>query len=97
MATPHELHVPKEQTVTLRDEFEKTRGPAKDPVKAVRRVCIRAADIAADGYTDGYGRCNHELRYGAGTTTKPHSEACRSRFNEDLAKAPMGRIRLVLA
>ena len=55
---------------------------------------IRAADVAAHGYANGCGRCGHALRYGAGMTTKLRSEACRGRFNEDLAKKPMGRLRL---
>ena len=49
------------------------------------------------GYTSGCPRFDHELTYGPGRTTRPHSERRRSRIMAELAKTEEGRMRLGLA
>ena len=49
------------------------------------------------GYTSGCQRCEHEMKWGPGRTTRPHSERCRARIMEELSKTETGRLRLGLA
>ena len=54
-------------------------------------------DFEDFGYTSGCPRCDHELKWGPGRTSRPHSERCRSRIMAELAKTDVGRLRLGLA
>ena len=48
-----------------------------------RRVYLKAAGFDAHGYTDGCDGC---ARLQAGMDPMPHTETCRSRIEEELAK-----------
>ena len=51
--------------------------------KKARRVYLKAADFEAHGYSDGCDGC---ARLQAGMDPRPHTETCRSRLEEELAK-----------
>ena len=46
------------------------------------------------GMTRGCERCDHQMRYGPGRTTKGHSAICRKRILVELAKTAEGQRRI---
>ena len=94
---PWSLHVPKQPDVVFRDQVEKREEAAEAPTRNARRVYIKPADIAQFGYTSGCPKCEHEMKYGAGRCTIAHSETCRRRIMEELAKTPEGQARIARA
>merc|ERR1712086_1239308 len=51
--------------------------------KKARRVHLKATDFDTHGYTDGCDGC---ARLQAGIDPRPHTEICRTRLEEELAK-----------
>ena len=51
--------------------------------KKARRVYLKAADFETHGYSDGCDGC---ARLQAGMDARPHTETCRARLEEELAK-----------
>ena len=95
---PWQMHVPKEPQVNFReptDAPEVKKGEV--PVREVRRLYIKKADLEAYGYTQGCPTCDHDLQYGYGRTTRGHSDACRSRTTAELSKTAAGRERISAA
>ena len=92
-ATPFGEHEVREPEVVFRQEGQQER-PAKPQIVVARRVYIRAPDLEAFGHTKGCPRCEHELRYGANRSGRPHSDICRTRIMGELAKTAQGRLRL---
>ena len=72
--TPWNLHEAKMPEVIFKDQIDKPREGVEDIARAARRVYIKATDIAKYGYTSGCPKCEHEMKYGKGRTTVPHSE-----------------------
>ena len=95
---PWQLHEKKEPAVVFRDPAEAPADPAADaPVQIARRLYIKRSDVEAYGYTQGCPKCNHDLQYGFGRTTKGHSDACRKRISAELMKTTAGRARIEAA
>ena len=95
-ATPFSIHIDQGPDVV----FQKKEGVAEPPRQEAtlsRRVYMSKKDFDDFGYTSGCPRCDHELRYGPGRTSRPHSERCRDRIMAELAKTELGRLRLGLA
>ena len=72
-ALPWSLHEAKAPEVVFKDAVE-SRPTGNALIRAARRVYIKAKDIERWGYTSGCPKCEHEMRYGAGRTTVPHSD-----------------------
>jgi len=51
--------------------------------KRARRVYLKAEDFEAHGYTEGCDGCSRQK---AGMEARPHTETCRARLEEELAK-----------
>ena len=94
---PYKLHVPKEPRVIFRDKLDDAVQPKSDDIRVARRLYIKKADVEAFGYTEGCVKCDHDLKYGFGRTTKGHSDPCRQRIMEELAKTPAGMARIQAA
>ena len=95
--TPFQLHVDLGPEVIFREKkVEGEAVAAKEPA-VVRRVYTRRADYEQFGFTSGCPCCEHEMKYGPGRTTRPHSERCRARIMDELAKTESGRARLGFA
>ena len=79
-AAPFQLHVDEAPGVVSEDkpaaEVEKASG---EPRQA-RQVHMRPQDFEQFGFTSRCSKCVHEMKYGPGRTTRPHSERCRSRI-----------------
>ena len=63
--------------------------PAAKPGRSrpARRISVTHADVMRYGYTSGCLRCEYLKRYISGSTaTVPHTESCRTRIVEALAK-----------
>ena len=73
---PFNIFKPREQAVQFREpiEGEPKQGETKQAV--VRQIYLKRADFDAYGQTEGCTRCEADLRYGYGQSTKPHTHAC---------------------
>ena len=91
-ATPFQLHVDETQDKPAA-EVEK----ASSEPRQARRVYMRPQDFEQFGFASGCPKCEHEMKYGPGRTTRPHSERCRSRIMVELAKTDIGKSRLGFA
>ena len=79
-STPYSLHVPKEPEVVFREVAE-ARDPLLNPKVALsRQVYIKPSDVEKYGPTRGCPKCDHDLNYGPGRTSRGHSKKCRDRF-----------------
>ena len=94
---PLQLHVPKEPVVIFREPVEGAEDPAQMAARAVRGLYVKKSDVEAFGYTSGCPKCDSDLRYGFGRTTRGHSVPCRRRIMGELAKTPAGQERLQAA
>ena len=56
-----------------------------------RCTSIKASDLAEFGLTRGYSKCDHEISYGPGRTSKPHSQTCKAYIMGKLVKLAAGR------
>ena len=77
---PVQLHVPKEPAVIFGNPTEGEALLPPDAARSVRKLYIKRADVDAYGFTGGCPKCDMDLRYGYGRTTKGHSEACKRRI-----------------
>ena len=95
---PQQLHEPREPRVRFRDQEHVVDVPkGEEPQRLARRLYIKASDIEAFGYTEGCPKCDNDLKYGFGRTSKGHSNACRTRITKELAKTDSGRERIAAA
>ena len=84
-ATPYSLYTPREPEIVFRDATDAQR-PQLDPKVALsRQVYIKPADIERFGLTRGCPKCDHELNYGPGRTSKGHSKVCRDRIMGEMS------------
>ena len=90
--TPYDEHEGHDPEVVFRDRPGGDEDAPRQPTKN-RGIYIKGADIKAYGLTAGCQRCDHEMRYGPGRTTKGHSDHCRKRIVAELMKTPEGRRR----
>ena len=86
------MHATPTTTASFQDKGEAEKIEIKQSL--ARRIYIRQSDYEAHGLTDHCPRCEHTKRYGPGRTTKPHSQECRDRIVEELAKTPEGQARI---
>ena len=92
------MHGAKEPRVVFKDVSSAPEAPkADEPSRKSRRLYIKLSDVEAYGYTEGCPKCDHDLKYGFGRTTKGHSDKCRARITAELAKTPAGRERIAAA
>ena len=72
----------------VKGRSEQIRPVAKPgPSRPARRMSVTQADVMRYGYTSGCLRCEYLRRYtSASTTTVSHTESCRTRIAEALAK-----------
>ena len=49
------------------------------------------------GLTRGCPKCDHEIEYGPGRTSRPHSQVCKNRIVSELAKTAEGQARIAAA
>ena len=95
---PWQMHEKKEPTVLFRDQTDVPPAPSgTEPIREARRLYIKRSDVEAYGYTQGCPKCDHDLQYGFGRTTKGHSDTCRRRISERLMETPAGRARIAAA
>ena len=91
ISRPWQLHERKEPVVQFR---EPTEGAVQEQVpeqtRETRRLYIKRADVEAYGYTQGCPKCDHDLQFGFGRTTKGHSDSCRKRISVELMKKCSG-------
>jgi len=66
----------------MRKEFQQKLLRDKKETRA-RRVYLKAEDFEAHGYTEGCDGCSRQK---AGMEARPHTETCRTRLEEELAK-----------
>ena len=69
----------------------------KDKITVARQVYIKASDLVEFGLTRGCPKCDHEISYGPGRTSKPHSQTCKARIMGELVKTATGRARIEAA
>ena len=95
-ATPFQLHVDQTPGVVLQDkpaaEVEKN---SSEPRQA-GRVYMRPPGFEQFGFTSDCPKCEHEMKYGPGRTTRPHSEGCSLRMMAELAKTILENLDLGL-
>jgi hypothetical protein len=96
-ATPWSLHVPSDPEVVFKEKKEIRPEEMKDKVIVARQPYLKAADFARYGLTKGCPKCDHEIEYGPGRTSRPHSNACKSRIIGELAKTAEGQARIAAA
>ena len=94
-STPYSLHVQTE--VVFRDVAEARDSLSNAKVTLSRQLYIKPSDVEKIGLTRSCPRCDHELNYGPGRTSKGHSKKCRDRFIGELANSAEGRIRIAAA
>ena len=92
--TPFDIHATAEPEVIFRDREAEAEAAVRpeEPVSR-RRMYIKQSDIDAFGYTRGYPRCDHALRYGPNKTAKGHNDQCRARIMGELVNTAAGRAR----
>ena len=94
--TPRSLHQPR--ATEFQDKVNIEDKEFADRTVLSRQVQLRASDFAEHQPTRGCPKCNQFLRRRDWKLTSgPHSAACRSRIEAELAKTPAGRIRLSAA
>ena len=94
--TPIDMHQPREQEVVFKDKVEATKHEFVDKPLLARQVYLRPSDFDEFGFTRGCARCDRFRRDGE-WGTRPHSQACRERISEALAKTEQGKVRLGIA
>ena len=82
-ATPWSLHVPRDTDVVLKEKKNVEQQDLKDKITVARQVYIKASDLVEFGLTRGCPKCDHEISYGPGRTSKPHSQTCMARIMGD--------------
>jgi len=95
--SPYDEHTARAQDVIFQDRPVQPGDGDLPRRRAVRKIYIKGEDIKAFGLTRGCQKCDHELRYGPGRTTKGHSDACRQRIVECLSGTEEGLRRLAAA
>ena len=95
--TPWSLHTATESEVIIHkgEDPAPARG-GEEPAKLaqVRRLYIRQSDLDLHGYTQNCPRCQHILIHGPKEANVKHSEQCRTRLMEAIAKTPEGQLRI---
>ena len=94
---PFNMFKPKDQTVQFREQIEGEQAKGEQKQAIARQVYMKRADFEAYGQTEGCPRCEMDMRYGYGRSTKLHSHACRTRMMGCLAQTEAGRQRLAAA
>ena len=72
-STPWDLHKPREAEVILKDKKEDEEDFMRDNKMALSRaVYIKPEDLTKFGLIRGCPKCDHQIAYGPGRTSKPH-------------------------
>ena len=78
-STPWDLHKPRETEVVFKEKKEDEEDLMKENKIAVSRaVYIKPEDLTKFGLTRGCPKSDHQIAYGPGRTSKPHSTKCTS-------------------
>ena len=94
-ATPWSLHVPKDTEVVFKDKKEGDKTDIPGRIVIARQFFLKAIDIVKHGLTRGCSKCDHEISYDLGRTSKPHSQTCKTRILAEIGKTPEGQVRNV--
>ena len=96
-AIPWEKNGRTETGVICPEQLEGAQVRGDVAVRQERKLYIKKSDIEMFGDSEGCARCEHDLRFGYGRTTKGHSDKCRERIYTELAKTPAGQVRIASA
>ena len=91
------LHRQRDLEVVFKEKAGKVGAEFEDNVAMSRQMYIKAQNLIDFGLTRGCPRCDHQLLYGAGRTSKPHSHRCRDRLMGEMSKTEAGRRRMPAA
>ena len=97
--TPWDLHTPKQLEVIVQRHDADGQPLAErlaDKLYKSRKVYLPASGFEEYGLTRGCPKCNHFLKFGTWGSA-PHSQACRSRIEQELTNTPSGIARLKAA
>ena len=94
---PWKLMEKKEPAVIFPENLDRDQPKAEPEIRAARALYLKRSDMETYGYTSGCPRCDHDMAYGYGRTSKGHSKACRDRIAAKLAETPAGRVRIAAA
>jgi hypothetical protein len=73
-STPWDLHSPRDAEVVFKEKKEDEEDLMKDNKIALSRaVYIKPEDLTKFGLTRGCPKCDHQIAYGPGRTSKPHA------------------------
>ena len=91
------MHVPKVTEVVFNDakEVEKTDSRGKHVI--ARQPYPTAVDYIKYGLAKGCPKCDHDISYGPGRTSKPHFMTCKKRVLAEISKTPEGQARIAQA
>ena len=92
-ATPWSIH----STAGVEGVFAKkdvAETEVRDSIVKVRKLYILPKDLELYGYTPGCKKCQSYLGGGKVNFTGSHSDACRTRLMNELAKSPEGAARI---
>ena len=62
-----------------------------------RQPYLKATAFIKYGLTKGCPKCDHEISYGPGRTSRPHSMTCKKRILAEISKTPEGQARIAQA
>ena len=87
-ATPWSVHEAQKPGVIQHDPTIEPALRSEEKITQVRRLYIRQADLMRHGYTKNCPICQHMITHGTNTGSMPHTEECRQRITEEVAKMP---------
>jgi hypothetical protein len=94
-STPWDLHRQRNVEVIFKEKKEDEENLTKDNKIALSRaVYIKPEDLTKFGLARGCPKCDRQIAYGPGRTSKPHSTKCRARIMGELATKTEGRTRI---
>ena len=95
-ATPWSMRSKPEAQVKFPEGATAQEEPAAAPMPTnPRRFRINKHDLDTHGYTEGCQQCDHIVRYGSSKAGTNHSDRCRVRMIQEIAKTEAGQQRLM--
>ena len=92
------LHRPRQTEIIFKDKKEEQEDLMRESKIALpRAVYTKPEDLTKLGLKRGCPKCDHQIAYSPGRTSKPHSAKCRARIMGELANTPEGRTRIAAA
>ena len=86
-STPWGFHRPRDVEVNFKEKKEDEDNLTRDNKIALSRaVYVKPEDLTKFGLTTGCPKCDHQIAYGPGRTSKPQSTECRARIMGSIKK-----------